>query len=130
MQQDAGGGEARLRGADVARRLVAPDVLLARLHGHAQRRLAARVAADADDAAGHEALVLRGAREERGVRPRRSPLARQIAACTLATWQLTVHSTTTPKQFVLHPMHACCSDGKVTDHVVAEVTAQRTAPQH
>jgi hypothetical protein len=40
-------GEQRLRGADVGRRLVAPDVLLARLHRHAQRRLVLRVPADA-----------------------------------------------------------------------------------
>lgn len=38
---------AHLGCADVAGGLVSPDVLLARLHGHAQRRLAARIAADA-----------------------------------------------------------------------------------
>ena len=36
-----------LRGADVASRFVAPDVLLTCLHRHAQRRLARRVAAHA-----------------------------------------------------------------------------------
>ena len=40
-------GQQGLCGADVGRRLVAPDVLLARLHRHAQRRLVAGVAADA-----------------------------------------------------------------------------------
>jgi hypothetical protein len=60
--------EQRLRGADVARRLLAADVLLARLQRHAERGLAVRVDADADDAArqlAHE-LVLAG--EERRVR--------------------------------------------------------------
>ena len=45
--------EQHLRGADVARRLLAADVLLARLQRHAQRRLAAGVDRDADDAARH-----------------------------------------------------------------------------
>ena len=51
-------GEQHLRGADVAGRLLAADVLLARLHGHAQRRVPGGVDRDADDAAGHGALVL------------------------------------------------------------------------
>ena len=51
-------GEQHLRRADVARGLVPADVLLARLQGHAQRAVAEPVARDADDAAGHLALVL------------------------------------------------------------------------
>ena len=43
--------EQHLRGADVAGRLLAADVLLARLQRHAQRRLAVRVLGDADEAA-------------------------------------------------------------------------------
>ena len=61
-------GEERLRRADVARRLLAPDVLLARLQRHAQRRPAGGVARHADDAAGHRALVLVAAGHESGVR--------------------------------------------------------------
>mmetsp|Transcript_26413 Transcript_26413/g.67196 ORF Transcript_26413/g.67196 Transcript_26413/m.67196 type:complete len:1036 (+) Transcript_26413:699-3806(+) len=61
-------GQQRLRGADVGGRLVAADVLLARLHRHAQRGLALRVDGHADDAAGHHALVLVVARQKRGVR--------------------------------------------------------------
>ncbi len=38
-------GQQRLRSADVGGGLVAADVLLARLHRHAQRRLALRVLA-------------------------------------------------------------------------------------
>jgi hypothetical protein len=45
----------RLRGADVAGRLVAADVLLARLQRHAQRRPAGGVLRHADDAARHRA---------------------------------------------------------------------------
>jgi hypothetical protein len=44
--------------ADVAGSLVAPDVLLAGLHGHPQGGLALRVNAHADDAPGQQALVL------------------------------------------------------------------------
>ena len=38
-------GQQRLRSADVGGGLVATDVLLARLHGHAERRVALRVLA-------------------------------------------------------------------------------------
>ena len=58
-----------LRRADVAGRLFAADVLLARLQRHAQRGVAVGVHAHADDAAGDLALVLVAAAEERGVRP-------------------------------------------------------------
>ena len=61
-------GEQHLRGADVRVGLFAADVLFARLQGHAQGRLAAHVFRDADDAAGHGALVLVLAGEESGVR--------------------------------------------------------------
>eukprot|EP00951_Prasinocladus_malaysianus_P019836 scaffold161112_cov33-Prasinocladus_malaysianus.AAC.1 len=58
--------EADLGCADVGSCLVAADVLLAGLHGHAQGRGAGGVHADADDAAGHEALiVLRRGQESR-----------------------------------------------------------------
>jgi len=46
-----------LRGADVAGRLIAADVLLAGLQRHPQRRLAPRVAREADDAPGHTPRV-------------------------------------------------------------------------
>ena len=61
--------EQHLRGADVAGRLVAPDVLLPGLQRHPQRGLPVRVAGDADDAARHEPLVRLPGREEGGVRP-------------------------------------------------------------
>jgi len=51
-------GQQRLRRADVAGGLIAANVLLASLHGHAQGRLSLSINADTDDAAGHEALVL------------------------------------------------------------------------
>ena len=58
-----------LRGADVARRLLAADVLLARLQRHAVARCwPSRVLRDADEAAGHLALVLVARGEERRVR--------------------------------------------------------------
>mmetsp|Transcript_38161 Transcript_38161/g.107835 ORF Transcript_38161/g.107835 Transcript_38161/m.107835 type:complete len:471 (+) Transcript_38161:431-1843(+) len=60
-------GQQRLGSADVGGRLVAADVLLARLHGHAQRWRARRVEADANDAAGHQPLVLLGGGEEGGM---------------------------------------------------------------
>ena len=44
-------GEQNLRGADVARRLVAADVLLAGLEREAHRGLALRVVGDADEPA-------------------------------------------------------------------------------
>ena len=59
--------EERLRRTDVARRLLATDVLLARLKRHAQRAVALRVDADADDAAGELSYVLPLARKERRV---------------------------------------------------------------
>ena len=61
-------GEERLRGAHVARRLFATNVLLARLKSHAQRGLAVRVDRDADDAPRELAHQGRFAREERGMR--------------------------------------------------------------
>ncbi len=61
-------GEQHLRGADVRIGLLAADVLLARLQGHAQGRLATGILRHADDAAGHRALVLVQAGEEGGVR--------------------------------------------------------------
>ena len=60
--------EQHLGGADVAGRLVAADVLLAGLQRHAQGRLAAGVDRDADDPAGHGALVGVPGGEEGGVR--------------------------------------------------------------
>lgn len=53
--------------ADVAGGLVTPDVLFACLHGHAQRRLACRINADANDATRQQALVLIVAGQEGGV---------------------------------------------------------------
>ena len=57
-----------LRRADVRRRLLAPDVLLARLQREAVGRVAVRVDADADQAAGQRALELVAAGEVGGVR--------------------------------------------------------------
>jgi len=54
--------------ADVARRLVATDVLLARLQREAVRRAAVGVLRQADEAAGHAALEAVLAGEEGGVR--------------------------------------------------------------
>ena len=61
-------GKQRLRGADVARRLLAADMLLARLQRHAQCRPPGGVARHADDATRHGALVLVAAGHERGMR--------------------------------------------------------------
>jgi glycine dehydrogenase (decarboxylating) len=61
-------GEQHLRGAHVRRRLLAPDVLLARLERHAQRRPPRRVAAHADDPARQHPLELVARGEERRVR--------------------------------------------------------------
>src|SRR5207248_5053467 len=61
-------GEQRLRGADVARRLLAADVLLAGLQRHPERALSLRVHRDADDASGHVPHVLLAAGEVGGVR--------------------------------------------------------------
>ena len=60
--------EQDLRGADVARRLLAPDVLLARLQREPERGAALRVDRHADEAAGQRAPVLVAHREVRGVR--------------------------------------------------------------
>ncbi len=60
-------GEEHLGGADVARRALAPDVLLPRLQGEAQRRAARRVDGDADEPAGEVALVLLADGHEAGV---------------------------------------------------------------
>ena len=61
--------EQHLRGADVARGLVAPDVLLARLQREPVGGLALGVLRDTHQAARQVALVLVAQREERGVRP-------------------------------------------------------------
>src|SRR2546422_8904086 len=61
-------GEQYLCGANVACRLLAPDVLLARLQRHAQRGPPGAVFGDADDATGEVALELIPRREEGGVR--------------------------------------------------------------
>ncbi len=61
-------GEQHLRGADVGRRLLAADVLLARLQRQPVRRLALRIDRHADQPAGHRALERVLAAHERGVR--------------------------------------------------------------
>ena len=61
-------GQQHLRRADVARRLLAADVLLARLQREAQRRVPLRVVGDADDPAGDLALELVARRHVAGVR--------------------------------------------------------------
>ena len=58
-----------LGGADVAGRLFSADMLLAGLHGHAQRPVSLAVDGDTDDAAGHCALVIVTGGEEGRVRP-------------------------------------------------------------
>ena len=60
-------GEQHLRGADVGGRLLATDVLLARLQGEAQRGRAVGVDRDADEAAGQLALEARAHAHEGGV---------------------------------------------------------------
>mmetsp|Transcript_49430 Transcript_49430/g.137383 ORF Transcript_49430/g.137383 Transcript_49430/m.137383 type:complete len:386 (-) Transcript_49430:331-1488(-) len=65
-----------LRGADVGRRLVKADVLLARLQGEPVGRVAEPVHRFADDAAGHPAHLLLGGREvgrRRPAEPHRHP---------------------------------------------------------
>src|SRR5206468_2485527 len=54
---------------DVARRLLPPDVLLARLEGHAVRDAPVGILRDADQPARHLALVLVLGGEEGGMRP-------------------------------------------------------------
>ena len=61
-------GQQRLRGANVRSRLVTTDVLLARLHRHAKRRLAFGVDGLADDAARHQTLAVVRRRQEGSVR--------------------------------------------------------------
>src|SRR2546426_1098728 len=61
-------GEERLRRADVARRFLAPDILLARAESKPQGRSAAGVLRDADETAGHLTLERVARREECGVR--------------------------------------------------------------
>ena len=61
-------GEEHLRGADVARCLLAPDVLLARLKCHAQAGPAGAILRDADDASGKVSLEFVARSEERRVR--------------------------------------------------------------
>ena len=75
-------GQEHLRRADIARRLLTADVLLPRLEGHAQRRLAVRVARDADDSAGQMTLVFLSCREEcrvRSAETHRHPEALRVA---------------------------------------------------
>src|SRR5690606_16561636 len=62
-------GQKGLGRADVARRLLAADVLLARLQGEAQGPVVEAVLGDANDAAGYFALVLVGTGEEARVGP-------------------------------------------------------------
>ncbi|KKL52861.1 hypothetical protein LCGC14_2281240, partial [marine sediment metagenome] len=57
-----------LGGADIAGRLLAPDMLLARLQGHAQRPVARGIDRNADDPAGQLALVRLARREIGGMR--------------------------------------------------------------
>ncbi len=61
-------GEKHLRRANVGRGAVALDVLFPRLERHAEGGAAVRVDGAADDAAGHEALVLFFRGKESGVR--------------------------------------------------------------
>eukprot|EP00128_Syssomonas_multiformis_P003625 Colp12_sorted_trinity150504_noHs@10374 len=61
-------GQQGLGRADVGGGLVAADVLLARLHRHAQRGLATRIHTHTDDASGHLTRVGGGGREETSVR--------------------------------------------------------------
>ncbi len=61
-------GEKRLRGADVGGRLLAADMLFAGLEREAVGLVPARVDGDADDAAGHGALVIITAGHEGSVR--------------------------------------------------------------
>ena len=61
-------GQQGLRRADVGRRLLAPDVLLARLQRHAIRGLALRVDGHADDATGQVSHVILFRGKKRGVR--------------------------------------------------------------
>ena len=61
--------EQHLRGTDVARRLLAADVLLARLEREPQRGSSGRVDRDPDEPAGQRAFVFLADRDEPGVRP-------------------------------------------------------------
>ena len=72
--------EQHLRGADVARRLLAPDVLLARLQREPERGAALRVDRHADEPTRQRALVLVARREDTRRAVRRSRAARRSAA--------------------------------------------------
>ena len=72
--------EQHLRGADVARRLLAADVLLARLQREAVRGAALRVDRHADEPARQRALELVARREDTRRADRRSRAARRSAA--------------------------------------------------
>src|SRR5688572_19714069 len=61
-------GKKNLSGAHVARRFFAPDVLLARLQRHPERRSSVGVAGDSDDSAGNQTLELIARCEVRRVR--------------------------------------------------------------
>ena len=61
-------GEKHLRRADVARRFVATDVLLARLQREPIAGLSSRIMRNADEPSRHVAFVLIARREIRGVR--------------------------------------------------------------
>ena len=65
-------GEKNLRRANVARRFVAPDVLLARLQSESIRGPALGVVRNADETSGHVTFVLIARREIGGVRPAES----------------------------------------------------------
>ena len=60
--------EQRLCGADIARRFLAPDMLLAGLHRHAIGLVAACIDRDSDDAPGERALVFVAGSEIRRMR--------------------------------------------------------------
>ena len=61
-------GQEHLRRANVRGRLLASDVLLARLERHAERRVAVDIPREADDPTRHLPLELLGAGKKRGVR--------------------------------------------------------------
>ena len=82
-------GQQRLRGADVRRGALAPDVLLARLERHPVGRAALRIDRDADHPPRHLARMGAAGGEERGVR---SPVAqRDTEALRVADHHVRVH---------------------------------------
>ena len=82
-------GQQRLRGADVRRGALAPDVLLARLERHPVGRAALRIDRDADHPPRHLARMGAAGGEERGVR---SPVAqRHTEALRIADHHVRVH---------------------------------------